>query len=75
MRFKKKHENKHLNSVQKERAEIKYNLAHPRSDKDIEKEKQKKSAAQALKFLRKLGNKLRKPLTVRGMARPVQQQQ
>lgn len=72
MRFKKRHENKHLNTAQKEREEFKYNLINPKSDKEIEKETKKKSAAQALKFLRKLGRKLRRPQTVRSLAKPIQ---
>lgn len=60
-KFKKKFEYKHLTDFQKEKEELKYNLMHLRSVKDIEKEKEKKSSAQALKFLRKLGRKLRRP--------------
>lgn len=59
-RFRKRYD-KSMTDFQKEKEELKYNLIQFKHAKDYLKDKNKKNSAQALKFLRKLGRKLRKP--------------
>ncbi|CDW78153.1 UNKNOWN [Stylonychia lemnae] len=58
--FKQRYENKFLSKFQRRKEKLRYKLQFPRKQDYID-DKNKKKSAQALKFLRKLGRKLRRP--------------
>ncbi|CDW88703.1 UNKNOWN [Stylonychia lemnae] len=57
--------NKHASSFIKLKAELKMKLLNYRSEQEYKREQDKKTSAQALKYLRKLGRKIRKSQNVK----------